>query len=176
VPTIEDLLAIASEKAANIIICLPHGLQNIPLSILPSLESYKKLILWFGNDNSSWDCAKHFAKKLDETRCYFVRPTDSEPRAKVAASLGYDLKEIIQNAQPICHKSITTFHSLRQDVLSELQNVDKAQGIKWQRFPVLNKILKGHRRGEFTVLTGPTGRYCPKLLLVLNFYKLSCFM
>lgn len=158
VPTVEDLLAIVSQKAANIIICLPHGLQNIPLQILPSLESYKKLILWFGNDESSWDCAKHFAKKLDETRCYFVRPTDSEPEAKVAATLGYDLKEIIRNAQPIRHKSITTFRSLRQDVLSDLQNVDKAQGIKWKRYPALNKILKGHRRGEFTVLTGPTGK------------------
>lgn len=169
VPTIEDLLAVASAKAANIVICLPHGLQNIPLQILPSLESYKKLILWFGSDESSWDCAKHFAKKLDETRCYFVRPTDSEPAAKIAVNLGYDLKEIIKNVQPLRHKSITTFHSLRQDVLSDLQNVDKAQGVKWQRYPALNKIMKGHRRGEFTVLTGPTGRSCTILKSIEKF-------
>lgn len=31
------------------------------------------------------------------------------------------------------------------------------QGVKWKRFPTLNKILLGHRRGELTVLTGPTG-------------------
>lgn len=30
-------------------------------------------------------------------------------------------------------------------------------GVKWERFPVLNSILKGHRRGELTILTGPTG-------------------
>ena len=29
--------------------------------------------------------------------------------------------------------------------------------MKWKRYPALNRILKGHRRGEFTVLTGPTG-------------------
>ncbi|KAL7288090.1 hypothetical protein TKK_0017876 [Trichogramma kaykai] len=157
VSNIEDLLAIASSKAATTVICLPYGLKNIPQQILPSLESYKKLILWFGNDESGWDTARTFAKKLDANRCHFVRPTDRQPNAKVASSLGYDLKEIIQNAQPIWHKSITTFQSLRQDVLSDLQNLDKVQGIKWTRYPSLNKILKGHRRGEFTVITGPTG-------------------
>ena len=158
VHNIGDFLAILSENAANQIICLPHGLQCIPQQILPSLEVYKKLILWFGNDELSWDSARHFSKKLGEERCYFVRPTDLQPRPKVALKLGCNLKDIIQNAQPIWHKSITTFHSLRQDVLSDLQNVDKVQGIKWNRFPALNKILKGHRRGEFTVLTGPTGK------------------
>lgn len=158
VPNIEDLLMVASEKAANLIICLPYGLQNIPQQILPSLETYKKFILWFGNDEPGWDTARHFAKKLDEKRCHFVRPTDNQPQPKIASNLGYNLKEIIQNAQPIWHKSITTFHSLRQDVLSDLQNIDRVQGIKWKRFPALNKILKGHRRGEFTVFTGPTGK------------------
>ena len=158
VPNILDLLAIASKKAAAVVICLPYGLKNIPQQILPSLEAYKKLILWFGNDEPSWDTARHFAKKLDEKRCHFIRPTDLQPRAKIAADLGYNLKEIIENSQPIWHKSITTFHSLRQDVLSDLQNIDRVQGIKWTRYPVLNKILKGHRRGEFTVLTGPTGK------------------
>ena len=157
VPNIEDLLVMAAEKAAALIICLPYGLQNIPQQILPGLECYKKFILWFGNDEPSWDIARHFAKKLDEKRCYFVRPTDNQPQPKIAASLGYNLREIVQNAQPIWHKSITTFTSLRQDVLSDLQNIDKVQGVKWKRYPALNKILKGHRRGEFTVLTGPTG-------------------
>ena len=158
VPSIHDLLALMSQKSAQVIICLPYGLQNMPQQILPNLESYKKLILWFGNDEPSWDTARHFAKKLNEKRCHFVRPTDRQPRPKVAAKLGYDLKSIIQNAQPIWHKSITTFHSLRQDVLSDLQNIERVQGVKWTRYPALNRILKGHRRGEFTVLTGPTGK------------------
>jgi ABC-type lipoprotein export system ATPase subunit len=28
---------------------------------------------------------------------------------------------------------------------------------QWQRFPMLTQILKGHRAGELTVLTGSTG-------------------
>lgn len=33
----------------------------------------------------------------------------------------------------------------------------QVSGVKWERFPSLNSILKGHRRGELTILTGPTG-------------------
>jgi len=29
--------------------------------------------------------------------------------------------------------------------------------MKWTKFPTLNKIIGGHRRGELTLLTGPTG-------------------
>ncbi|XP_076649434.1 mitochondrial DNA helicase isoform X3 [Halictus rubicundus] len=146
-----------SQKSANIIICLPYNLQNLPQQLLPSMESFKKLILWFGNDETSWYTVRQFAKKLNEGRCYFVRPTDSQPQPRLAEKLGYNLKNILQNAQSVWHKSITTFQQLREEVLSDIQNVDKVQGVKWKRFPTLNKILKGHRRGEFTVLTGPTG-------------------
>ncbi|KAI4482780.1 hypothetical protein M0804_008633 [Polistes exclamans] len=157
VPTITDLLALISQKLTNLIVCLPYNLQYLPQQVLPSLENFKKLTLWFGNEDLSWDTARQFAKKLNEERCYFVRSTDLQPRPKTAVDLGYDIKNIIQNAQPIWHQSITTFRSLRHDVLSDLQNIDKVQGVKWNRYPALNRILKGHRRGEFTILTGPTG-------------------
>ena len=29
--------------------------------------------------------------------------------------------------------------------------------MQWRRFPALNRLLRGHRRGELTVLSGPTG-------------------
>jgi len=29
--------------------------------------------------------------------------------------------------------------------------------LQWKRYPLLNTLLKGHRRGELTVFTGPTG-------------------
>ncbi|KYQ48786.1 Twinkle protein, mitochondrial [Trachymyrmex zeteki] len=157
VPTIHDLLALASRKAANVIICLPYNLQHLPQQLLPNFENFKKLILWFGNDEPSWSTARQFAKKLNEKRCYFVRPIDTQPRPKLAADRNCDLKHILANAQPIWHKSITIFDDLRQDVLCDLQNIDRVQGIKWKRYPALNRILKGHRRGEFTILTGPTG-------------------
>lgn len=101
--------------------------------------------------------AKVFAKKLEERRCHFIRPTDDSPTPYSAIQQTIPMKGILSSAEPIVHKAVTTFRSLRQDVLSDLQNLDKVQGIRWQRYPVLNKYLKGHRRGELTVLTGPTG-------------------
>lgn len=139
------------------IICLPYGLKSLPPECLPALEKYTKLILWFDYDAVGWDAAKNFARKLDEKRCFVIRPTDRHPTPYRALKEALELKGILSQAHPILHKSITTFSSLRQDVLSDLQNVDKVQGVKWQRFPTLNKLLKGHRKGELTVLTGPTG-------------------
>lgn len=167
VGTLDDFLALISQKSANVIICLPYNLQSLPQQLLPYMESYKKLILWFGNDETSWYTAKQFAKKLNEKRCFFVRPTDLQPQPSLAAKMGYNLKDILQNAQSVWHKSITTFQELREEVLSDIQNIDKVQGVKWKRFPALNKILKGHRRGEFTILTGPTGN----TMLALRFFN-----
>ncbi|XP_076778415.1 twinkle mtDNA helicase isoform X5 [Arvicanthis niloticus] len=46
---------------------------------------------------------------------------------------------------------------LREEVLGELSNVEQVAGVRWNRFPDLNRLLKGHRKGELTVFTGPTG-------------------
>ncbi|EDS45911.1 pom1 [Culex quinquefasciatus] len=152
-----DLLALSTAKINAIAICLPHDLKSLPQQCLPGLERFQKLTLWFNYDTAGWDIARNYARKLEERRCMFVRPTDAHPTPAKALGLGLDLKLIYGKAQPILHQSITTFHSLRQDVLSELQNIDKVQGVKWRRYPTLNKLLKGHRKGELTVLTGPTG-------------------
>lgn len=157
VSSIDDLLAIMSKQSANVIICLPYNLRSLPQQLLPYMESFKKLILWFGNDEVSWYSARHFAKKLNEKRCYLIRPTDSQPRPTLAAKMNYNFNNILMNAQPLWHKSIITFNDLKEEILIDLQNNDKVEGVKWKRYTSLNRILKGHRRGEFTVLTGPTG-------------------
>ncbi|XP_014241293.1 twinkle protein, mitochondrial [Cimex lectularius] len=157
VHSVRDFLGLCHVGISNHdIICLPHGQYSLPQSVLPLFENYKKLILWFGND-TSWDNARQLAKKLSEQRCHLVRPIDDQKTVIEAIEKHKDIQKIINTAQKIAHSSITTFSSLREDVFSELYNADKASGVKWERFPLLNKILKGHRRGELTILTGPTG-------------------
>lgn len=152
-----DLLALMTTKVTASFICLPHGLKSLPQECLPTLDCFSELVLWFNYNTAGWDIARNFAKKLDEKRCNFVRPTSSQPTPYKALIADVDIKGILGKSQPILHKAITTFSSLRQDVLSELQNIDKVQGVKWKRYPSLNKYLKGHRKGELTILTGPTG-------------------
>lgn len=73
VPSISDFLVLLDSKIPSTIVCLPNGVLNLPQYILPSLERFSKLILWFGDDLNSWDSARNFAKKLGEKRCLFVR-------------------------------------------------------------------------------------------------------
>lgn len=134
VPSIKDLIALLDAKVPGYVVCLPYGFTNLPQTVLPSFEKFTKITLWFGNDVDAWDTARNFAKKLGEKRCYFVRPTENQPLPRIAAMENLDLKSIITLAQPIWHKSITTFASLRADVLAELQNIDKVQGVKWKRY------------------------------------------
>ncbi|XP_055842023.1 mitochondrial DNA helicase [Episyrphus balteatus] len=158
VSNIMDFLSLCGQKLEGYsIICLPYSLKALPQECLPALEMYKELIFWFDFDSAGWDVAHNFSIKLDEKRCLFIRPTDVQPTPFKALKKHLNLKHIIQRANPIRHKSITTFSELKMDILSELQNIEKVNGVKWKRFPILNKLLKGHRKGELTILTGPTG-------------------
>lgn len=129
------------------------------LQVLPQLEQFEKIILWFGNDVFSRHAANQFSKKLNLKRCFLVRPSDDKTPANAldALNLGYDLTSLISAAQPISHEKITTFHQLRSEVFDQFVNAEQVAGVKWKRFPKLNNILKGLRRGEVTVFTGPTG-------------------
>lgn len=73
VPYLKDFLVLLNGKISASIVCLTNGLTHLPQHVLPSLERFKKLILWFGNDSMSWESARLFAKKLGEKRCLFIR-------------------------------------------------------------------------------------------------------
>lgn len=156
VPTVQDVLSLAAHKVPGTFIWLSNC--SLPLVVLPTLENHQKLYLW-----GEWDNMRAVAEKLGEERCRFVRPTDGLVTATEAAGAGLSLKTLVSDAKPAAHRSITTFAALRDDVYAELTNIDKVRGVKWRRFPALTRLLGGHRRGELTVLTGPTG--CGKTTL-----------
>ncbi|XP_014090532.2 mitochondrial DNA helicase isoform X1 [Bactrocera oleae] len=158
VSNLMDFIILSIQRLSNTsIACLPYGLKSLPQECLPCLEKFKEVVFWFNFETTDWDAAKNFAKKLEEKRCFFIRPTDTEPAPFEAHKKRFNLQHILNKATSMCHKSITTFSALKNDILSELQNIEKVNGVKWKRYPILNKILKGHRKGELTILTGPTG-------------------
>lgn len=73
VPTISNFLTLYESRISQNLVCLPNGVDNLSQYILPCLERYEKIILWLENDLKSWEAVRHFAKKLDEKRCFFVR-------------------------------------------------------------------------------------------------------
>ncbi|XP_030611212.1 twinkle protein, mitochondrial-like [Archocentrus centrarchus] len=138
-------------------VALPRGVSCLPPILLPYLEQFKRVTLWLGGDIRSWEASKSFSRKLGLRRCSLVRPGEYRPCAVEALARGKNLSNIIKASISAAHKSIVSFKQLREDVYGELANTDQVAGVKWTRFPELNRILKGHRKGELTVFTGPTG-------------------
>ena len=102
----------------------------------------------------SWEASKLFSRKLSLKRCHLVRPGELQPGPAQALAQGRNLGLILKTSIPAAHKSIVCFRQLRDEVLGELANTEQVAGVKWSRFPELNRILKGHRKGELTVFTG----------------------
>lgn len=156
--TSRELDSLALNQATGLpTLTLPRGTACLPPALLPYLEQFRRVVFWLGDDLRSWEAAKLFARKLNPKRCSLVRPGDQQPRPLDALNQGLNLSRILRTALPAWHKSIVSFRQLREEVLGELSNVEQAAGVRWSRFPDLNRLLKGHRKGELTVFTGPTG-------------------
>ncbi|RVE59930.1 hypothetical protein OJAV_G00192870 [Oryzias javanicus] len=151
-----DCLAV-SQATGLPSVALPRGVSCLPPILLPYLEQFKRVTLWLGGDIRSWEASKIFSRKLAVKRCSLVRPGEFQPQPMEALIQDKNLGRIIKGSIPASHKSIVSFKQLREDVFGELVNTDQVAGVKWARFPELNRILKGHRKGELTVFTGPTG-------------------
>lgn len=144
-------------------VSLPNGCRSLPVEVLPMLEKFEKVYLWMDNDGPGREGAEIFAKKIGVNRCLLIQPgpsVDGEPAPKDANEAllrGMDLEAMIQDSQVLPHDRIITFSEMRSQVLDEMLNPDQYAGVPIPSLPELTKILKGFRRGEVTVLTGPTG-------------------
>ena len=153
--TASELDTLAVSQATGLpSVALPRGVSCLPPILLPYLEQFKRVTLWLGDDILSWEASKIFSRKLGLRRCSLVRPGEYRPCPVEALAQGKNLGHIIKSSIPAAHKSIVSFKQLREDVYGELSNTDQVAGVKWARFPELNRILKGHRKGELTVFTG----------------------
>lgn len=151
-----DTLAV-SQATGLPSVALPRGVSCLPPILLPYLEQFRRVTLWLGADIRSWESSKIFSRKLGLRRCSLVRPGEFRPCPVEALAEGKNLSRIINTSISAAHKSIVSFKQLREEVYGELLNKEEVAGVKWARFPELNRILKGHRKGELTVFTGPTG-------------------
>ncbi|XP_028936366.1 twinkle protein, mitochondrial-like [Ornithorhynchus anatinus] len=139
-------------------LALPRGTASLPPALLPYLEPFERIVLWLGDDLRAWEAAKLFARKLNPERCWLVVPGERRPRPLDALARGLNLPHILGAAQPAhCPKGIISFRQVCDEVLMELANAEQVAGVRWSRFPDLNRLLKGHRKGELTIVTGRTG-------------------
>ena len=164
-----DAMAVFQETGRPAV-SLPNGCRSLPLPLLPFLDQFPRIILWLDNDAPGQESAAMFARKLGQKRCLLVRPLPEhappshargQPMPKDANDAmlaGWDVNRILASAARIPNEDIASFGDLRSAVRTELFSSDTARrGVQSTTLPLLNDILKGHRRGEVTVLTGSTG-------------------
>ena len=137
-------------------ISLPNGCRSLPPAVLPLLERFSKIILWMDNDAPGQEGAQTFCKKLGLNRCFVVKCLEAKD-ANEALLKGLDLTPYLDEASVLPHERLLTFADLRSEVLHEILEPDLYKGAAIPSLPTFTNLIKGFRRGEMTVLTGPTG-------------------
>lgn len=131
-----------------------------------------EIVLWMDNDTPGQEGAQQFAEKLGKSRCLIVQPptsmVDPPKDANEALKNGQDLQYFVDTAKPIPHDQIVTFKELRAQIIHELKHPKTVAGTTYTSLPALQSIMKGHRRGELTLMTGPTGAGKTTLLSQLS--------
>ncbi|KAI8372822.1 P-loop containing nucleoside triphosphate hydrolase protein [Radiomyces spectabilis] len=160
--TRRELDAMAAYQSTGIpAFALPTMTYQLQESTLPLLERFSKVYVWLDDDVDGQLASERFAHKLGESRCMIVNTRQGAQQGAVnihgALLEGKNLNEILHSARRIKHDQIVDFGDLREEVYREILNPEQTKGVQSTDLPALNKVLKGHRPGELTILTGPTG-------------------
>jgi len=90
--------------------------------------------------------------------------SNSKAKGKKSSASSSDAPEaqlipsLLAAAEPLSHDRLETFSSLRGEVLRSIREPESiTSGTPVPSLPALNKKLKGFRKGELVILTGPTG-------------------
>lgn len=142
-------------------VSLPNGVHSLPPQILPWLEKYEIIYLWLDNDEAGQSARDKFAEKLGKLRTLIVQtPLNQKASfkdANEALLAGADLTKYISKAKSISEENIVRISDMRDQIIARLYNFDEQRGIQSGYFKWYNNIIKGFRKGELTIFTGPTG-------------------
>ncbi|XP_076107139.1 twinkle mtDNA helicase-like [Mytilus galloprovincialis] len=154
--TEKDALVLQQTTSDYAVLSLPRE-SNLPQEVLPYLEKFESVILWFGDDIHSWEYTIKFARKLGENRCLVFRPGDecSTPHEILKSNLS--ISHTLSKAKPMKNDHLTSFEDLRSEVKAQIAQQELVAGVQWRRFAQFNNVLKGLRPGELTVMSGRTG-------------------
>lgn len=142
-------------------VSLPNGVHSLPPHILPWLEKFETIYLWLDNDEAGQASCETFATKLGKIRTLIVKTGIEDEQhikdANEALLAGVDLMKYINRAKSISEENILRISDMREQIISRVLHSEEQKGISSGYFKWYNNIIKGFRRGELTVFTGPTG-------------------
>lgn len=142
-------------------VSVPNGASSLPVEVLPMLERFDEIVLWMDADEPGQTGAKQFCRKLGLQRCRMIDTRVLRENgckdANDALRKGIDVKGIIEKATNVPHEGIIRFEDFREEVYDHMKNAQSYTGMKSESLPGLNRLIKGHRPGELTIMSGHTG-------------------
>ncbi|RUS29847.1 twinkle protein putative [Jimgerdemannia flammicorona] len=161
----DEFSAMAAYQQTEIpAVCLPTSNPQLPETAIPLLERFSCIYLWFDDDLEGEMLVDRLAHKLGRDRCLVVNTRGGGvegPRNPHELLLHNPDKsvftDLIKAAKPLKHEQIVQFRDLREQIRRNVNNPEAARGVQSMDLPGLNLLLKGHRPGELTIVTGATG-------------------
>ena len=154
--TANELDSVAVTYATGVpSLALPNS--SLPPMLLPFLEQFDRIIFWFPNNYQSRQNVLCFTKKLNMLRCFTTHKSAENPMNYLIQNGNEAMKKALAECQSMAIDRLLTIKDIGNELFSELTHAKENAGVAFTRFPLLNDFLKGHRRGELTIFTGPTG-------------------
>ncbi|KAG5457044.1 MAG: hypothetical protein BJ554DRAFT_3050, partial [Olpidium bornovanus] len=130
--------------------------NQLPLNVLPLLERFVRIELWFEDTPTGRAAAESHAAKLGVNRTWIVSrhlaaiACDTVSMTDNVYYFGLDLNVVRQGfgrAEKLAHKDVLRFSDLRRHVHQYILNPRSFAGIKSNILPDLDRVFKGLRRG-----------------------------
>lgn len=116
------------------------------------------MLIFYRNGSYGKQLNSFIASSLREFNCYaFAKNISLDKDRSHTLSDTDKMKASFETSIFYGNHPVITFYQLKNELNDELSNHVVYSGVHWKRFAPLTNILKGHRRGELTIFTGPTG-------------------
>ncbi|KAK3877154.1 hypothetical protein Pcinc_018109 [Petrolisthes cinctipes] len=153
VPTCCDVLVLAEHNInaislpANSSVCIEDTCYPL------GSHSHSEVLLWYRGEPPP----RHLLMSLVSAGIQSSIVQSSENDSPIHRKSLSEIRAALKQTVPVVSEFTTTFQQLKDKLYHRITHKEETCGVQWKRFTELNDILLGHRRGEMTVLTGPTG-------------------
>ncbi|KAJ1903624.1 hypothetical protein IWQ60_012556, partial [Tieghemiomyces parasiticus] len=142
-------------------VALPANAFQLPLEEMRILDRFSRIYVWLDDDMQGQEAALRLVNKLGIDRTLMVASRGGLATGPINASAalrgGHSFQAILDMARPLGHEQILDFNTLRDAVQQEVLHPVDVAGVRSRDLTQYNKILKGLRPGELTIVSGTTG-------------------